>query len=136
MYASVGKIGIIRQDTATSQAFYNMVFEDDALRDYIFTRLEKACADSEWEPYISTGTQRNLNADKVKSFRLLVPSANEIAKIGSFFKEIDSLITLHQRKYDGCAYPPIPFEKGAHHAGNHHPGIIVLRLLRPVGENV
>jgi len=76
-----------------------MVFEDDALRDYIFTRLEKACADSEWEPYISTGTQRNLNADKVKSFRLLVPSANEIAKIGSFFKEIDSLITLHQRKY-------------------------------------
>ena len=100
MYASVGIIGIIRQDTATSQAFYNMVFEDDALRDYIFTRLEKACADSEWEPYISTGTQRNLNADKVKSFRLLVPSANEIAKIGSFFKEIDSLITLHQRKLE------------------------------------
>ncbi len=56
MYASVGKVGIIRQDTATSQAFYNMVFEDVAIRNFVFTRLEKADAGLEWEPYISTGT--------------------------------------------------------------------------------
>ena len=98
MYASVGKVGIIRQDTATSQAFYNMVFEDNSLRDYVFTRLEKACLDSEWEPYISTGTQRNLNADKVKSFNLAVPSEAEQRLIGSYFSRLDSLITLHQRK--------------------------------------
>ena len=100
MYASVGKVGIIRQDTATSQAFYNMVFEDIAIRDFVFTRLEKADASFEWEPYISTGTQRNLNADKVKAFAIAVPGSREAAKIGRCFANLDSLITLHQRKYD------------------------------------
>ena len=101
MYASVGKVGIIRQDTATSQAFYNMVFEDVAIRDFVFTRLEKADASFEWEPYISTGTQRNLNADKVKAFAIAVPGSREAAKIGRYFANLDSLITLHQRK---CQY--------------------------------
>ncbi len=100
MYASVGKVGIIRQDTATSQAFYNMVFEDVAIRDFVFTRLEKADAGFEWEPFISTGTQRNLNADKVKAFAIAVPGSREAAKIGRYFANLDSLITLHQRKYD------------------------------------
>lgn len=97
MYASVGKVGIIRQDTATSQAFYNMVFEDVVIRDFVFTRLEKADASFEWEPYISTGTQRNLNADKVKAFAIAVPGGREAAKIGRYFANLDSLITLHQR---------------------------------------
>ena len=96
MYASVGKVGIIRQDTATSQAFYNMVFDNEALRDFVFTRLEKAETDSEWEPYISTGTQRNLNADKVKSFSLDVPSNEEASEISAYFANLDTLITLHQ----------------------------------------
>ena len=100
MYASVGKVGIIRQNTATSQAFYNMVFDNAAIRDFVFTRLEKADMDSEWEPYISTGTQRNLNADKVKAFALLIPEVNEAANISRYFRQLDSLITLHQRKYD------------------------------------
>ncbi|MDD7369115.1 MAG: restriction endonuclease subunit S [Berryella intestinalis] len=103
MYASVGKVGIIRQDTATSQAFYNMVFEDVAIRDFVFTRLEKADAGFEWEPYISTGTQRNLNADKVKAFAIAVPSSREAAKIGRYFANLDSLITLHQ--VAGCRDP-------------------------------
>ena len=98
MYASVGKVGIIRQDTATSQAFYNMVFDNEALRDFVFTRLEKAETDSEWEPYISTGTQRNLNADKVKSFSLVVPSNEEASEISAYFANLDTLITLHQRE--------------------------------------
>ena len=103
MYASVGKVGIIRQDTATSQAFYNMVFDNEALRDFVFTRLEKAETDSEWEPYISTGTQRNLNADKVKSFSLDVPSNEEASEISAYFANLDTLITLHQRE---CGKPP------------------------------
>ena len=98
MYASVGKVGIIRQDTATSQAFYNMVFEDIAIRDFVFTRLEKADADFEWEPYISTGTQRNLNADKVKAFTIAVPNSCEATEISRYFANLDRLITLHQRK--------------------------------------
>lgn len=112
MYASVGKVGIIRQDTATSQAFYNMVFEDVAIRDFVFTRLEKADASLEWEPYISTGTQRNLNADKVKAFAIAVPGSREAAKIGRYFANLDFLITLHQRKRcNGTFTHPLVWEQ-------------------------
>ena len=98
MYASVGKVGILRQETATSQAFFNMVFGDDERRDFIFTRLEKANSDNEWERVISTGTQRNLNAEKVKGFEIAVPGISETRTIGAFFRSLDDLITLHQRK--------------------------------------
>ena len=80
-----------------------MVFDNEALRDFVFTRLEKAETDSEWEPYISTGTQRNLNADKVKSFSLDVPSNEEASEISAYFANLDTLITLHQRE---CGKPP------------------------------
>ena len=100
MYASVGKVGIICNDTATSQAFYNMVIQDIFVRNFLYTRLEKADTCNEWEPCISTGTQRNLNAEKVKNFKIKIPSRHEMNQIGSIFEVLDSLITLHQRKLD------------------------------------
>ena len=36
---------------------------------------------------------------------IAVPSLEEQRQIGAFFDRLDSLITLHQRKYDGCANP-------------------------------
>ena len=91
---------------------------------------------NQYRMFAAGSTVNNLNKELVGKATVSLPSKDEQRKIGIALDRLDSLITLHQRKYDGCAYPPIPFEKGAHHAGNHHPGIIVLRLLRPVGENV
>ena len=87
-----------RLDLATSQAFYNMVFDSQALRDYVYARLDKADANPEWEPLISTGTQANLNAEKVKGFQMAVPCCEEADLVGSFFRGLDSLIALHQRE--------------------------------------
>src|SRR5699024_6272912 len=42
MYASVGKVAVLNIDVATSQAFYNMVFDDDDLRDFVYQCLIKA----------------------------------------------------------------------------------------------
>lgn len=39
--------------------------------------------------------------------QMLIPGFNEQCQIGRYFANLDSLITLHQRKYDGCTYPPI-----------------------------
>lgn len=100
MYASVGKVGIIRQDTATSQAFFNMVFDSDELRDFVYYRLEKAELFKEWEPLISTGTQRNLNAEKVQEWRLLIPDMAEMRAIGTLLSSLNDLITLHQRELE------------------------------------
>lgn len=103
MYASVGKVGILSQDTATSQAFYNMVFAGDSLRDFVYTQLERAGEGDGWEPYISTGTQRNLNAEKVKEYGIKIPSSEETALVASFFQKLDSLVTLHQREGRACS---------------------------------
>ncbi|WP_449260327.1 restriction endonuclease subunit S [Enterococcus casseliflavus] len=101
MYASVGKLSILNIDVATSQAFYNMVFNDDRLRDFVYQRLSMANDLGEWIKLISTGTQANLNADKVKNFVIQLPSnIEEIGKIGSFLNQIDNTIILHQRKLD------------------------------------
>ena len=101
MYASVGKIAILKVDAATSQAFYNMIFDDFTFRDFVFHRLNYANIKKEWEPLISTGTQSNLNAEKVKNFEFKISKdMDEISKINKIFNEVDNLITLHQSKLD------------------------------------
>ncbi|MEK4050920.1 MULTISPECIES: restriction endonuclease subunit S [Bacillus] len=101
MYASVGKVAILNVDVATSQAFYNMVFNDKTIRDFIYQRLVKANINEEWRELISTGTQSNLNAEKVKNFQMQLPKdKGEQSKIGKIFNQLDNIITLNQRKYD------------------------------------
>jgi type I restriction enzyme S subunit len=101
MYASVGKLAILHADTATSQAFFNMVFDDDSLRDFVYQSLVKTHDFDEWNCLVSTGTQDNLNADKVKNFEIKLPtSKKEIAVVSTFFMKIDNLITLHQRELE------------------------------------
>lgn len=98
MYASVGKVGILTIEAATSQAFFNMVFPNNTVRNFVYYCLNKAEIEHAWEPYISTGTQRNLNAEKVKQFLILCPSEPEMKQISDLLWHFDNLITLHQRK--------------------------------------
>lgn len=100
MYASVGKVGILMQPMATSQAFYNLCFSDDSLRDFIYSRLEKAQIFSEWNPYIATGTQGNLNANAVRSFKIDVPEFEEIRLISILFTVFDTLVSAEKQKID------------------------------------
>ena len=103
MYASVGKVTITSCDMATSQAFFNMVFDSEIMRDFVYTRLNKAELNDEWSRLVSTGTQSNLNATKVREWRIEVPTEGEQRTIGSFFSSVDELITLHQRKQHPCS---------------------------------
>ena len=100
MYASVGKVAIAGVPMATSQAFFNMVFTSTTTRDFIFNILEKAELFAEWEPLISTGTQRNLNAEKIKNHIISIPAKDEMTAISSCFALLDRLFTLHQRLRD------------------------------------
>lgn len=47
-----------------------------------------------------TSSQANLNLAKLKEMNLNVPKLKEQQKIGSFFKQLDDTIALHQRKID------------------------------------
>jgi len=46
------------------------------------------------------GAIGNLSKSNLDDYEVLVPSNHEKLKIGELFKSIDSLITLHQRKYE------------------------------------
>ena len=47
----------------------------------------------------------NISKNKVMNVEVPKPSLGEQRRIGAFLDRLDSLITLHQRKYDGCANP-------------------------------
>ncbi|WFQ93846.1 restriction endonuclease subunit S [Mycoplasma feriruminatoris] len=100
MYATIGKVGILGNDLATSQAFYNMVINDKTTKNYVFHFLRKCDFTNKWFKLISIGTQANLNSEKIKNFIIDLPiDQKEQSKISSLFSNLDSLITLHQRKY-------------------------------------
>ena len=99
MYASVGKVAILKQNTATSQAFYNLVINEIGLRNYLFQYLKKMESLDEWTLLVSTGTQSNLNAEKVKELIINIPTKKEEqSKVGNLLLSLDQVITLHQRE--------------------------------------
>ena len=52
------------------------------------------------EPFLVGGGRAKLNADVMMKLNILLPTFDEQEKIGSFFKQLDDTIALHQRKLD------------------------------------
>ena len=52
------------------------------------------------EPFLVGGGRAKLNADVMMKLNILLPTFDEQEKIGSFFKQLDETIALHQRKLD------------------------------------
>ena len=99
MYASVGKVAILKANCATSQAFYNMIFYQNETKNFVYQYLKNMEETNSWNSLISTGTQANLNAEKVKNFTISIPENKDEQKIISdYFNRLDDLITLHQRE--------------------------------------
>ncbi|WP_338822540.1 restriction endonuclease subunit S [Mycoplasmopsis felifaucium] len=100
MYASVGKVCMLMNDMATSQAMFNMIFKENHSPYFMLQNFELTNNNDKWCELISTGTQPNLNAEKIQNFELHYPTYQEQYKIGEFFKNIDNLITQTNNKLD------------------------------------
>lgn len=68
----------------------------DGSNNFLVQLLEK----QNYEKYNSGTAQPKLNSQVVKSLNFLFPTKEEQQKIGVFFKQLDSTITLHQRKLE------------------------------------
>ncbi|VEU64935.1 restriction endonuclease subunit S [Mycoplasmopsis cynos] len=99
MYASIGKVAILKNNVSTSQAIFNMVFSDELnLRDFIFYALKRMELLKLWNSLSSSGTQSNLTSEIIKNYKItLTKNFSERHKINKLFNKIYSLITLHQR---------------------------------------
>ena len=72
--------------------FLNPTFE----REFMFQWLEMFRP--KWQKYGQPGSQVNLNSELVRNQEIVLPNYKEQQKIGSFFKQLDDTIVLHQRK--------------------------------------
>lgn len=68
--------------------------------EFIFQSLVKMDLDNYWSKASTGSTFESLNSENLKSAILMVPSPCEQSKIGQLFQNLDSLLTLHQRKHN------------------------------------
>jgi len=98
MYASVGLVSIAKIPLATSQAVINLIIKDNFCIEFVYYFL------IHYKQYIyqfvETGTQGNLNAQTVKSLKVILPSPNEQQKIADCLSSVDELITSSTKKIE------------------------------------
>ena len=95
--------------------------------EFIYQLLVKMDMDGFWKTLSCGSTFESLNSDNIKNAEVKVPTTAEQVQIGDFFRQLDNLITLHQRKFEkltnvkksmlekmfpqnGSSYPEIRFK--------------------------
>ena len=69
--------------------------------EFLYQTLVRMDENGYWKKLAAGSTFESINSDAVNGAEIAVPRDNvEQEKIGVFFKNLDNLITLHQRKYD------------------------------------
>ena len=69
--------------------------------EFIYQALVKMNSEGYWKKLAAGSTFESVNSDAVKNAEILVPQdVEEQAKIGNYFRNLDNLITLHQRKVE------------------------------------
>ena len=68
--------------------------------EFIFQSLVKMNFEGYWKRLSCGSTFESLNSDNIKNAEIMIPHLNEQLQIGSFFENLDTLITLHQRKLE------------------------------------
>ena len=101
--ASVGKTYLYRQsDGLVYYAGFLIRAKINPENDYDFV-FQNTLTDS-YSSFIRITSQRSgqpgVNAQEYQKFSLFVPTKAEQAKIGSYFRNLDHLITLHQRELE------------------------------------
>ena len=98
--AGIGKTAILRKEGCTNQGFQSIVPHINELDSYfIFSRSEEMKRYGETVGAGSTFVE--VSGKQMANMELMMPTTmEEQVTIGSFFRNLDSLITLHQRKCD------------------------------------
>jgi type I restriction enzyme S subunit len=96
--AGIGDMAILRRSGATNQGFQSLVLKNgyDTYFVYSFGHKIKEYALTN----ASGSTFLEISGKQLGNMDFLVPMLEEQEQIGLYFKQLDNLITLHQRKYD------------------------------------
>ncbi|EMF0109207.1 restriction endonuclease subunit S [Enterococcus hirae] len=97
--AGIGNTAILAKEGTTNQGFQSIVPHEKELDSYfIFSRTHELKRYGEVTGAGSTFVE--VSGKQMSRMPMLFPSFEEQQKIGTFFKQLDDTITLHQRKLD------------------------------------
>ncbi len=96
--AGIGKMAILQRSAATNQGFQSMVLKDGTDPYFIYSMGNKIKDMA--EGVASGSTFLEISGKMLGNLEIMVPALAEQEEIASFFRGIDDLITLHQRKYE------------------------------------
>jgi len=96
--AGIGTTAILCRSACTNQGFQSLVISDNTDLYFIYSMSSriKGFAISK----ASGSTFLEISGKQLAAMSLFLPQLNEQRKIGQYFKSLDNLITLHQRKLD------------------------------------
>ncbi|WP_274518650.1 restriction endonuclease subunit S [Bifidobacterium merycicum] len=99
--AGIGNTAILRRSACTNQGFQSLVVNDDTDVYFIYSMTDRIKNFAEQKA--SGSTFLEISGKGLAAGEFAFPSKDEQTAIGSMFKQLDHLITLHQRKYCGVA---------------------------------
>ena len=97
--AGIGNTAILAKEATTNQGFQSIVPDQNKLDSYfIFSRTNELKRYGKVTGAGSTFVE--VSGKQMSKMSIMVPELSEQQKIGSFFKQLDETIALHQRKLD------------------------------------
>ena len=94
--AGIGKMAILQRPAATNQGFQSLVLKDGTDPYFVYSMGEKIKDMA--EGVASGSTFLEISGKMLGNLEVMVPNLKEQESIATFFRGIDDLITLHQRK--------------------------------------
>lgn len=93
-----GTAAITKIRLTTNQSIAALKFGDNVYPDYAFQNLDSRY-DELRNVSSGDGTRGGLNKQLLSDLEMMIPEYEEQKKLGDYFSNLDTLITLHQRKY-------------------------------------
>ena len=94
--AGIGNTAILRRSACTNQGFQSLVVNDDTDVYFVYSMTDRIKKFAEQKA--SGSTFLEISGKGLAAGEFAFPSKDEQTAIGSMFKQLDHLITLHQRK--------------------------------------
>ena len=98
--ATFGTVAVVTTDLITNQTFIGLVPKEKDAIDYWYTYFQSHEAKKYMKLQSAGSTIFYIARESFECMPILIPSKNEMRKIGNFFTSLDNLITLHQRKLE------------------------------------
>ena len=101
-YASVGAVRYVSTHRKFLISYSCAIIKpfSDIDGHFLYPTLKTQKMQQKIEFEINPNSQKNIGIDSLKKLPLFIPKMDEQQKIGTFFKQLDDTIALHQRKLD------------------------------------